>query len=171
MTEVEKQAIDKVSKRAVELMKDWGDSRKHQYRFVLAYVGYGFTNKKQSAIDAGICPSRAAGHSTEYLNRPQYKHVQEVIEELRLEFMNLQAGSEVASCLEVQKFFTQVMRAELDDCVLANRKGGNQEPIMIKASLKDRLKAAENLARIQGQYIEKVESKTTNEVVVIQDDI
>ena len=65
----------------------------------------------------------------------------------------------IAGATEQQEFLTAVMRGEIEEC--------NGKP----ASLNVRLKAAELLGKMQGCYINHVETNVSVQPVVIKDDL
>ena len=88
--------------------------------------------------------------------------VQQRIAELNVEIVKLSEQKEhdaIAQAEEQQRFFTTILRGEISEC--------NGKPIPINV----RLKATELLGKMQGLYVNHVETNLNVQPVVIHDDI
>lgn len=138
-----------------------------QRRFIEYYAQTG--NAKEAAIKAGY--SKTAAHQLGYklLDKPK---IQEGIA-----FLAAQMSSErIANAQEIQEHWTAVMRGETTEEVPMNvgtGKGHTQiEKVRVQVSAKERLKAAELLAKAQGMFINKQELNVQGSLpVVIRDDL
>lgn len=82
----------------------------------------------------------------------------------------------VADTTEILEYLTSVMRGQHEDEVVMNIGKGNgitaAEKVAAKVGAKERLKAAEMLAKVNGLFLNKQELEISNAVtVVINDDI
>ena len=71
----------------------------------------------------------------------------------------------IANAEEVLEFLTQVMRGESKEQVIV-RVDGNQEPIMIEVSARERLKAAELIGKRYGMFSERDNSAPSEAVII-----
>jgi hypothetical protein len=90
--------------------------------------------------------------------------IQDRIREIQSEL----ASAKIATAQEVQERLTQILRRELSDTVYLPNGTSIERP----AQIRDVLKAAEMLAKVQGLFISKAELEITNlPTVAIIDDI
>ena len=140
-----------------------------QQRFVDFYVQTG--NAAEAARRAGYSESRDS-HSrfgSQVLKKPEIKAAIEA----RLAEL---ASERIADAREILEYLTAVMRGEYSDEVAMNiglgRGVTRAEKVALKVSSKDRLRAAEMLAKIHGMFISRQELEISGNVpVVIHDDI
>ena len=123
-----------------------------QKRFVDEYLLD--LNAEQAAIRAGYSKAYARGNAHKLVaNSCIRKMLKEKIEE--------KDKSLIASQDEILKYFTNVCRgtSESEQVVMKGTGNGFTEPVTIKVkpSEKDRLRAAENLAKYYNLFTEKVE--------------
>ena len=114
-----------------------------QLDFCIAYVETG--NGKQSAIKAGYSEKTAAYQGSTLLTKQNIKNK---IYDLRHDETKLR----IASGMEVMDFFTRVMNGEVKD------------QFGLEASLSDRLKAANELAKRTTDVDIKASGKVDNEI-------
>lgn len=135
-----------------------------QKAFCEYYVECG--NATEAAKKAGYSEKTAYSIGNENLKKPEVKkYIDKLLEE--------QKSSRVADAIEVQEFFTRVMRGELDEEILVVEQDsvtGQSKARKIKkpALIKDRLNAAEKLGKIHMMFTEK--SHITQEVVMFVDE-
>lgn len=141
-------------------------------RFCQNYAKSG--NATQSFIDAGYkhkdnANARVGG--CKLLTNP---NVQRRLQELTGEAIEKQHNEAIADIQEMQSILTKIIREELDEEVLnvvgdgdgyshvtSNRK---------KASIADRIRAIEKLAKMQGAFTEKVEVSGNVPIVISGDE-
>lgn len=76
------------------------------------------------------------------------------------------ASEKIASIREIQEYLTSVMRRETESCVLARDITGADHVIKKHPDEKERLKAAETLAKMQGGFDNKLSLELTVPVFV-----
>lgn len=116
-----------------------------QLDFCIAYVETG--NGRQSAIKAGYTEKSAAYQGSMLLTKQNIKNK---IYDLRHDETKLR----IASGMEVMDFFTRVMNGEVKD------------QFGLEASLSDRLKAANELAKRTTDVDLKADGKVDNEIKI-----
>ena len=125
-------------------------------------------NATQAALKAGYSPKTAYAAGAENLKKPQIQAA--------LASRTAQLESErTATTQEVLEYLASVMRGEAVEEVVVNvgTSKGYTKPEKVKAqvSAKDRLKAAEMLAKVKGLFITKAELDVQGAIpVVIHDD-
>ena len=80
------------------------------------------------------------------------------------------ASEKIASIREIKEYLTSVMRGESESSVLARDVVGADEVIMKHPDEKERLKAAETLAKMQGGFDNKLSLELTIPVFVGEDE-
>lgn len=138
-----------------------------QKRFVEYYLQTG--NLSESARKAGYAKSNCGATGNELLKNPK---IQTAIN-TRLKEME---SERLAETQEILEYLTSVMRGQTDEEVVVNvgvGKGFTEaQKIKAKVGAKERLKAAEMLAKVKGLFINKNELEINGAVpVVIVDDI
>ncbi len=130
--------------------------------FVDEYILLG--NAYQAALNAGYKESTAKEASKwinpETLKNPNEKERKKFKPEVKAaikERMDKKESELIASQDEVLKYFTSVMRGESRSSVLARCEDGSEEVIEKPPDEKERLKAAENLAKRYGLDSEEIE--------------
>lgn len=116
-----------------------------QLDFCIYYVESG--NGNQSAIKAGYKESTARQQASTLLTK---QNIRDKIYDLRHDETKLK----VATSMEVMDFFTRVMNGEVKD------------QFNLEASLADRLKAANELAKRTVDIDNRVDGKTDNEIKI-----
>ena len=138
-----------------------------QKRFVDYYIQT--CNATEPAKKAGYSPKSAYGAGCELLKNPKIQDA--------LQSRLAQLESErIAKDKEVLEYITAVMRGETTEEVVMNIGTGKgftkAEKIAAKVGAKDRLKAAEMLAKVLGMFISKQELEISGNIpVVIRDDL
>lgn len=132
-----------------------------QRNFINEYIKLG--NATQAAIKAGYSKNTAAETGYENLNKP---HIKIEIEK-RLKKIE---DAKIAKADEVLKFLTSVLRGEItEEEVVVERQGdySNARLITKQASIRDRLRSAEMLARRYALFTERLELTTpkSNEAI------
>lgn len=140
--------IKELTEQAVEMMSDWPSSREKQRQFVLAYMASGFKNATEAARLAGYSVNSAKGTANKLLTLSDFSHVQEVISKLKQVFDERSTELSVASLLEIKQFHTRVLRGEEKDYQLVGVGMGEQVVKKVPASLRERQKSADSLARM-----------------------
>ena len=121
------------------------------------------TNATQAAIRAGYSEKTAYSIGNENLNKPELRaYIDERLAEMQ--------SKKIADATEVMRYLTSVLRGESQSSVLAMCGDGCQEVIEKAPDEKEKLKAAELLAKRYGLLTEKM-NVTGNIPVVIVDDI
>ena len=121
-----------------------------QKAFVDYYIENG-GNATQAAIKAG--------YSQKYANTNANKLLQNTTISKYIEDRNKVIESErIASIIEIKEHWTRVMRGE------------EKDQFGLEASLQDRNKAAENLAKTYGMFINKVEADVNQQVIFTGED-
>ena len=116
-----------------------------QLDFCIAFVELG--NAKQAAIKAGYSPKTAVNQGSTLLTKQEVKNK---IYDLRHD----DAKRRIATGNEVMEFFTKVMNGEVKD------------QFGLEASLSDRLKAANELAKRTTDVDIRADNKTDNEIKI-----
>lgn len=140
---------------------------KRQKRFIEFYLQTG--NGSESARKAGYTIKNAGVAASELLKNPR------VAAELNTRMKQLEEKG-MAKTEEIIKYLTSVMRGEHTDEMAMNigiGEGKTQAEIVnLKVQSKDRLKAAEMLAKIRGMFVNKSELEVNGNIpIVIKDDI
>lgn len=116
-------------------------------------------NATQAAIRAGYSPKTAQVQSARLLSNVMVKaYIDEQLERLHNE--------KTADAREVLEYLTAVMRGEHTEQVLRLAGNGVQEISDINVSAKDRIKAAEMLAKRYGLLVDKVSVQDDSEILV-----
>lgn len=138
-----------------------------QQRFVDFYIQTG--NAAEAARRAGYAGASNTRLGSKVLKKPE---IRAAIDARLAEL----ASERIADTREILEYLTAVMRGEFSDEVAMNIGMGKgvtrAEKIALKVSAKDRLRAAELLAKIHGMFISRQELEISGNVpVVIHDDI
>lgn len=116
-------------------------------------------NATQAAIRAGYSPKTAYSIGEENLKKPELKtYIEQQLERIHNE--------KTADTQEVLEYLTAVMRGEHTEQVLRLVGDGVQEISDINVSAKDRIKAAEMLAKRYGLLVDKVSVQDDSEILV-----
>ena len=116
-------------------------------------------NATQAAIRAGYSPKTAYSIGEENLKKPELKtYIEQQLERIHNE--------KTADTQEVLEYLTAVMRGEHTEQVLRLAGNGVQEISDINVSAKDRIKAAEMLAKRYGLLVDKVSVQDDSEILV-----
>ena len=122
-----------------------------QKRFIDFYIQTG--NASEAARQAGYSAKIANRIGTENLSKPVIKNAIDA----RLKELE---SKRIAKTDEVLKYLTSVMRGEGTDTVVVTVGTGKgyseSEKVTVPLSTRDRLKAAEHLAKINGMFEDKV---------------
>ena len=134
-----------------------------QKAFADYYIATG--NATESAISAGYSPKTAYSIGDENLKKPVIKkYIDECIAQIDSE--------RIADAKEIMEFHTKVLRGELEEDIVVVEgvgDGCSEARLMTKpASLRDRQKSAEHLAKILGIAAENI---NVTIAPVIKDDI
>ena len=113
-----------------------------QSTFIDAYLGEAKMNAAQAARIAGYKHPETQGAENLRKLRPWIDKV-----------MNERHSNAIATQVEIQKFFTSVVRGEVKEEVVSN----SGKILEVPASTKDRLKAAECMGRAYGMFTERKE--------------
>jgi len=148
--------------------QDKSKLNERQKAFVDCYIQTG-GNLSESARRAGYSPKNAGATGIELLKNPK---IQAAID-ARLQQLD---SERVAKDKEILEYMTAVMRGETTEEVVVNIGTGKgfTKPQLVTAQVgaKERLKAAEMLAKVRGLFVTKQEIDLTGNVpVVIRDDI
>ena len=138
-----------------------------QKRFVDYYIQTG--NATESAIKAGYSAKTAGVNGCNLLKNPKIRNALHT----RIES---QDRKRVADVQEVLEYLTAVMRGEYQDELAMNVGKGKGvtavEKVKLAVGAKERLKAAEMLAKVNGLFINRQEVEFSNVLpIVIKDDI
>lgn len=116
-------------------------------------------NATQAAIRAGYSPKTAYAIGEQNLKKLELKaYINEQLEQLH--------NKKTADAQEVLEYLTAVMRGEHTEQVLRLAGNGVQEISDINVSAKDRIKAAEMLAKRYGLLVDKVSVQDDSEILV-----
>lgn len=116
-------------------------------------------NATQAAIRAGYSPKTAYAIGEQNLKKLELKaYIDEQLEQLH--------NKKTADAKEVLEYLTAVMRGEHTEQVLRLAGNGVQEISDINVSTKDRIKAAEMLAKRYGLLVDKVSVQDDSEILV-----
>lgn len=116
-------------------------------------------NATQAAIRAGYSPKTAYAIGEQNLKKLELKaYIDEQLEQLH--------NKKTADAREVLEYLTAVMRGEHTEQVLRLAGDGVQEISNIDVSAKDRIKAAEMLAKRYGLLTDKISVQDDNEILV-----
>lgn len=128
-----------------------------QQRFADEYIISG--NATQAAVKAGYSSKYANTNASKLLQNTAIKsYIDERLAQL--------ASDKVATQEEVLTYLTSVMRGETQEQTLCSIGELGQEVIDIDVGAKDRIKAAELLGKRFRMWTEKVETDTTQTVVI-----
>lgn len=128
-----------------------------QQRFADEYIISG--NATQAAVKAGYSSKYANTNASKLLQNTTIKsYIDERLARL--------ASDKVATQEEVLTYLTSVMRGETQEQTLCSIGELGQEVINIDVGAKDRIKAAELLGKRFRMWTEKVETDTTQTVVI-----
>lgn len=128
-----------------------------QQRFADEYIISG--NATQAAIKAGYSSKYANTNASKLLQNTAIKsYIDERLAQL--------ASDKIATQEEVLTYLTSVMRGETQEQTLCGIGELGQEVIDIDVGAKDRIKAAELLGKRFRMWTEKVETDTTQTVVI-----
>ena len=128
-----------------------------QQRFADEYIISG--NATQAAVKAGYSSKYANTNASKLLQNTTIKsYIDERLAQL--------ASDKVATQEEVLTYLTSVMRGETQEQTLCSIGELRQEVIAIDVGAKDRIKAAELLGKRFRMWTEKVETDTTQTVVI-----
>ena len=139
-----------------------------QKRFVDSYIQTG-GNLSESARQAGYSDKSCGALGNNLLKNVKIQAaIQSRIKELESE--------RIANTQEILEYFTSTMRGEREEEVVVNvgiGKGYTRaEKVMVKVGAKERLKAAELLAKVNGMFLNKQEIELSGALpVVIADDL
>lgn len=137
-----------------------------QEAFCLEYAKTG--NATQSAISAGYAQKTAYSQGQRLLKNVEVqKRLQDIAKQIESE--------KIADITEIQKFLTSVMRNEtIEEVVVVEGygEGCSSARTMDKDTfLKDRIKAAETLAKMQGAFDNKLQLEVTLPVFGGEDEL
>lgn len=137
-----------------------------QKAFVDFYIQTG--NLSKSAKEAGYSAKNASATGIELLKNPKIQAA------INARLAQLES-ERIAKDKEILEYITAVMRGETEEEVVMNVGTGKgftrAEKIMAKVSAKERLKAAEMLAKVKGMFITRQEVELSGSMpVVIVDD-
>ena len=138
-----------------------------QNHFVDFYIQSG--NASESARKAGYSEKNAGAVGNELLRNPKIKRaIQSRMETLE--------SSLIAKDKEILEYLTSIMRGEKTEEIVVNvgvGKGFTQaQKVKAEVTAKERLKAAEMLAKARGMFITKSEMEISGSIpVVIADDL
>lgn len=126
-------------------------------------------NASQAAIKAGYSVKTAGSQGNRLLKNEKVRKAIDT----RMKAMQ---DKSIADTKEILKYITSVMRGEQSDIVVMNIGKGNgvttAEKVSTKVAEKERLKAAEMLAKVNGLFLNRQELELTSAIpVVICDDI
>lgn len=128
-----------------------------QQRFADEYIISG--NATQAAIKAGYSSKYANTNASKLLQNTTIKsYIDERLAQL--------ASDKIATQEEVLTYLTSVMRGETQEQTLCGIGELGQEVIDIDVGAKDRIKAAELLGKRFRMWTEKIETDTTQTVVI-----
>lgn len=138
-----------------------------QRRFIDYYIQSG--NASEAARKAGYSPKTAYSMGVENLRKPQ---VQAAIA-TRLAELD---SERTADTKEILEYLTAVMRGDAEEEVVVNvgtGKGYSQaQKVKAQVSAKERIKAAELLAKVHGMFVTRQEVELNGSLpVVIRDDV
>ena len=138
-----------------------------QKAFVDYYIQTG--NLSEAVRRAGYAPTNAGAQGIELLKNAKIKRaIDERLKQLESE--------RIAETQEILEYMTSVMRGEATEEVVLNVGTGKgytkPEKVIAQVSAKERLKAAELLAKVNGVFLTKAELEVSGALpVVIQDDV
>ena len=121
------------------------------------------TNATQAAIRAGYSEKTAYAIGNENLNKPELRaYIDERLAEMQ--------SKTIADATEVMQYLTSVLRGESKSSVLSLCGNGYQEVVEKEPDEKEKLKAAELLAKRYGLLTEKVGIEGVVPIVISGDD-
>lgn len=173
---IEEKLLKEIKNIASELMDGWPSSRDQQKRFVLEYVGTGFTNGAEAA--------RNAGYSQKYANKTasnmlkgldNYRHIPPVVEELKKAFEKRNDGLKIANGTEVLQRLTRFGRQEAMEKYYRSERTIDGETVVEEnryittPSDEDALKSLELLGKSYGLFTDKIDAQVDGSVTIIDD--
>ena len=146
--------------------QDKSKLNERQKAFVDFYIQSG--NLSESARKAGYSPKNAGATGIELLKNPKIQAA------INARLTQLES-ERIAKDKEVLEYITAVMRGETEEEVVVNVGTGKgytrAEKVKAQVSAKERLKAAEMLAKVKGMFITRQEVELSGAMpVVIRDD-
>ena len=146
--------------------QDKSKLNERQKAFVDFYIQSG--NLSESARKAGYSPKNAGATGIELLKNPKIQA------SINARLTQLES-ERIAKDKEVLEYITAVMRGETEEEVVVNVGTGKgytrAEKVKAQVSAKERLKAAEMLAKVKGMFITRQEVELSGAMpVVIRDD-
>lgn len=131
-----------------------------QKKFADEYIISG--NIYQSMLAAGYSEAYAKSDGCKILENPSVKYyIQERMKELD--------SCKIADAQEVLEYLTRVLRGEETDEVLRSNGDYSQVVDVLRASTKERLKAAELLGKRYGMWTERIDVESNTKVEIIDD--
>ena len=131
-----------------------------QQKFCDEYLISG--NATDAAIKAGYSPKTAYSMGNENLNKPELKaYIETELDKIH--------SAKIADTEEVMKYLTAVMRGEHTEEIPLLCGDGCQKLTQKEVGTKERLKAAELLAKRYGLLTDKVNLNGTAEVTIVDD--
>lgn len=127
-----------------------------QNKFIIEFIKSG--NATEAAIKAGYSKKTANVIGSENLTKPY------IIAEIEKRTFKREQ-SKIASADEVLEFFTAVLRGEVED----ENIGPYGKKINTRANVRDRSRAAENLARRYALFTDRVEISDKRENSILED--
>lgn len=154
-------------------MSDWSNSRARQRKFVLEYIKSNFDNATEAAKKAGYSEKTASVQASKFLNNDKFRHVREVIDEIKDELRIKSLELSIADATEILQMLTKILRRTEKEYIVVNIKEKKayydengkrcsletEEPkvIPIPSKLNDTIRAAELLGRTNGLWKDKTD--------------
>lgn len=142
-----------------------------QKKFCLEYAKS--ENATQAAIKAGYSKKTARITGTENLTKPNIQNELERVSKKVKEKAETEAKNSIADAAEIQSILSAILRGDItEEAIVVEDEGGGISRAQTKEkrpSFKDRISAADKLARMQGAYNDKLQVSGALPVVLVDD--
>lgn len=142
-----------------------------QKKFCLEYAKS--ENATQAAIKAGYSKKTARFTGTENLTKPNIQNELERVSKKAKEKAAAEAKNSIADAAEIQSILSAILRGDItEEAIVVEDEGGGISRAQTKEkrpSFKDRISAADKLARMQGAYNDKLQVSGALPVVLVDD--
>lgn len=142
-----------------------------QKKFCLEYAKS--ENAKQAAIKAGYSKKTAKSIGNENLTKPDLQKELERLSQKTKKAAEVKAKNSIADAAEIQSILSAILRGDItEEAIVVEDEGGGISRAQTKEkrpSFKDRISAADKLARMQGAYNDKLQVSGALPVVLVDD--
>ena len=142
-----------------------------QKKFCLEYAKS--ENATQAAIKAGYSKKTARSVGNENLTKPDIQSELERVSKKTKKAADAKIKNSIADAAEIQSILSAILRGDItEEAIVVEDEGGGISRAQTKEkrpSFKDRISAADKLARMQGAYNDKLQVSGALPVVLVDD--